>query len=114
MTSKPGLELKGFNDAYDAWLLESESSQAAHGGVGATDGGNRDLRATPRVDLTISVSYQIDGQQHDEESVNISEGGMFLRTETPPPIGTLLYLNARIPSERGIPTGHDKWSGRSP
>ena len=27
---------------------------------------------------------------------------MFLRTETPPPIGTLLYLNARIPSERGI------------
>ncbi|MEC8051106.1 MAG: adenylate/guanylate cyclase domain-containing protein [Myxococcota bacterium] len=102
LTSKPGLELKGFNDAYDAWLLESESAQASNGGVGATDGGNRDLRATPRVDLTISVSYQIDGQQHDEESVNISEGGMFLRTETPPPIGTLLYLNARIPSERGI------------
>lgn len=102
LTAKPGLELKGFSDAYDAWLLESEG-QVPHLGAGAgVDGENRDLRATPRVDLTLSVSYKIDGQEHHEESVNISEGGMFLRTESPPNIGTLLYLNSKIPSERGI------------
>ena len=101
-TSKPGLELKGFSDAYDAWLLEAESEGPQTGAGRTTAGDNRELRATPRVELTISVSYQIDGHEHHEESVNISEGGMFLTTESPPSLGTLLYLNARIPSDRGI------------
>ena len=100
--SKPGLELKGFSDAYDAWELVGAGQSDQHSGRGAASDDNRELRATPRVDLTISVSYSIDGQEHHQESVNISEGGMFLRAENPPPIGTLLYLNARIPSERGI------------
>ena len=102
LVSKPGLELKGFSDAYDAWLLESESDEPNSGVGGTAAGENRDLRATPRMDLSLSVSYKIDGHEHHEESVNISEGGMFLRTESPPQIGTLLYLNAKIPSERGI------------
>ena len=113
LTPKPGLELKGFSDAYDAWLLESEG-QEPHLGAGAgIDGENRDLRATPRVDLTLSVSYKIDGQEHHEESVNISEGGMFLRTESPPRSERFSTSIPRSVRARNS-SAYNQWAGGAP
>lgn len=56
--------------------------------------GAEDRRRYPRVSLSLLIQYRFDTLEDflAEYSTNISEGGMFVRTDEPRDVGTLLYL----------------------
>jgi uncharacterized protein (TIGR02266 family) len=74
-------------------------------------------RHSSRVPFAIKVAYWVNDQKREEayivEAVNISEGGIFLKTDLPLGIGTDVHLELSIP---GSPEplrlrGQVVWSG---
>jgi uncharacterized protein (TIGR02266 family) len=62
-------------------------------------------RSSPRVALSITVSYRIDSAIASAVCANISKGGMFLRTMNPQPAGRRLRVRFRVPgSKREVET----------
>ena len=100
------IELKGFADAVTAYeiLGLKEDASASDGGSGWTPGmGSPDeMRVSPRKSLTIDVTFIGAQGLQTESSVNISEGGIFIKTDKAEPIGAELKIAAQFPSERGI------------
>ncbi|MEE2959451.1 MAG: adenylate/guanylate cyclase domain-containing protein [Myxococcota bacterium] len=96
------LELKGYSDAYSAWQivdpLEIDSPAAS---ILRALSSSNELRGTPRQALKLQVKFVSTGGIRTEQSVNISEGGIFLTTENPEPIGTTLSLVSNVPTNRG-------------
>ena len=54
-------------------------------------------RSSPRTDLVVHVNYQTVDDLFSEFARNINEGGIFIETETPQPIGTSVQLEFKLP-----------------
>jgi len=54
-------------------------------------------RKSERTDLVVRVDYRTVDELFTEFTQNINEGGVFVETEKPHPIGTLVSLQFRIP-----------------
>jgi type IV pilus assembly protein PilZ len=54
-------------------------------------------RKSPRADVVVRVSYQTVDELFSEFARNINEGGLFVETERPHPIGTSISLQFQIP-----------------
>ncbi len=54
-------------------------------------------RASPRADIVIRVNYQNVDSLFSEFARNINDGGIFVETETPQPIGTSIELEFKLP-----------------
>lgn len=65
----------------------------------ASDEEQRDLRKFPRIRVRLGVEYRIGGQAAAATTENISEGGVFVTTEAPVPVGTALRLRLSVPGE---------------
>lgn len=54
-------------------------------------------RKHPRARLKIEVSYKTADVFTSNSSINISKGGIFIKTPNPPPMGTQLDLEFKLP-----------------
>ncbi len=54
-------------------------------------------RASPRADIVVRVNYQNVDSLFSEFARNINDGGIFIETETPQPIGTNIELEFKLP-----------------
>ena len=54
-------------------------------------------RASPRADIVVRVNYQNVDSLFSEFARNINDGGIFVETETPQPIGTSIELEFKLP-----------------
>ncbi len=76
-------------------------------------------RNTPRVPLSVSVSYWVDGHEREGtyhvSSVNVSEGGIFIATDLPLGLGTEVHLEFHLPNldEAIQASGRVVWCGRT-
>lgn len=61
-----------------------------------------ELRRHPRVPLGVAVQYTARGASESATgtSRDISIGGMFIQTATPPPFGTELVVRVELPGQR--------------
>jgi uncharacterized protein (TIGR02266 family) len=56
-------------------------------------------RRSERTPLVLRVDYTTVDAFFSEFTANINEGGLFIETESPPPTGTAVLLNFKLPSE---------------
>ncbi len=63
----------------------------------ATSGAEFDRRKSERADLVVRVAYHTVDELFSEFARNINEGGLFVETETPHPVGTEVSLQFKIP-----------------
>ena len=56
-----------------------------------------DRRKSQRTDLVVRVDYQTVDELFSDFARNINEGGIFVETETPHPLGTGVDLQFRLP-----------------
>ena len=69
-------------------------------------GSGKDRRKTERENIKVPVDYSAVDAFFSEFTTNINEGGMFVETETPPPLDTTVQLQVRLPDlERPIKIG---------
>ncbi len=54
-------------------------------------------RDSPRADIVVRVNYQNVDSLFSEFARNINDGGLFVETETPQPIGTKVELEFKLP-----------------
>ena len=54
-------------------------------------------RSSPRADLVVRVNYQTVDSLFSEFARNINDGGIFVETDTPQPIGTNVELEFKLP-----------------
>jgi len=54
-------------------------------------------RASPRADVVIRVNYQTVDSLFSEFARNINDGGVFIETDAPQPIGTNIELEFKLP-----------------
>ena len=54
-------------------------------------------RASPRADIVVRVNYQNVDSLFSEFARNINDGGLFVETETPQPVGTKVELEFKLP-----------------
>ncbi len=60
-------------------------------------------RASPRADIVVRVNYQSVDSLFSEFARNINDGGIFVETDAPQPIGTNVELEFKLPgSDRPI------------
>jgi type IV pilus assembly protein PilZ len=60
-------------------------------------------RASPRAELVVRVNYQTVDSLFSEFARNINDGGIFVETEAPQPVGTSVELEFKLPgAERPI------------
>jgi type IV pilus assembly protein PilZ len=55
-------------------------------------------RQSPRVPVTLELSYFSEGQLARDLVTDLSEGGLFVRTRRPLPIGTEVELQLELPA----------------
>ncbi len=56
-----------------------------------------DRRKSDRADLVVRVDYYTVDELFSEFARNINEGGLFVETDTPHPVGTEVHLQFHIP-----------------
>ena len=54
-------------------------------------------RATPRADFVVRVNYQTVDSLFSEFARNINDGGIFVETDDPQPVGTSVELEFKLP-----------------
>jgi type IV pilus assembly protein PilZ len=54
-------------------------------------------RSSPRADFVVRVNYQTVDSLFSEFARNINDGGIFIETDTPQPIGTNVELEFKLP-----------------
>jgi uncharacterized protein (TIGR02266 family) len=47
--------------------------------------------------VRVRVDYDVDGAPHHDWATTLGAGGIFIETETPPPVGQRLKLKFRLP-----------------
>ena len=62
-----------------------------------TDAAGVERRKTERTPLVVRVDYETVDQLFSEFARNINEGGIFIETEKPHPVGTGVRLQFRVP-----------------
>jgi uncharacterized protein (TIGR02266 family) len=60
-------------------------------------GSSKDRRQSERHDLKIRVDYSAVDAFFSEFTSNINEGGMFIETESPAPLDSIVQLQCRLP-----------------
>lgn len=69
-------------------------------------GSRKDRRQSERENIKIPVDYSAVDAFFSEFTTNINEGGMFIETETPAPLDSVVQLQVRLPDlERPIKLG---------
>jgi type IV pilus assembly protein PilZ len=63
----------------------------------ATSDAELDRRKSERANLVVRVVYRTVDELFSEFARNINEGGLFVETETPHPVGTEVSLQFKIP-----------------
>lgn len=58
-------------------------------------------RSSERREMFRVCRYNIQGREYADLSTNISEGGIFIKNFSPPPVGTAVTLTVRLPGEWG-------------
>ena len=58
-------------------------------------------RSSERREMFRVCRYNIQGQEYADLSTNISEGGIFIKNFSPPPVGTAVTLTVKLPGEWG-------------
>lgn len=101
--SRPNLEIKGYDDAYHAFEVigRPTADEGQNAGQNSADEENDDLRRSPRQPLRLDITFIGARGIQTHPSINISEGGVFIRTKEPEPIGAQLRIAAQIPTDRG-------------
>jgi type IV pilus assembly protein PilZ len=61
--------------------------------------GDSEKRRSERTPLVVRVDYTTVDSFFSEFTANINEGGLFIETESPPPAGTAVLLNFKLPGE---------------
>ena len=56
-------------------------------------------RLTERREMFRVCRYNIQGREYADLSTNISEGGIFIKNFSPPPVGTAITLTVKLPGE---------------
>ena len=56
-------------------------------------------RRSARTPLVVRVDYTTVDSFFSEFTANINEGGLFIESESPPPAGTAVVLNFKLPGE---------------
>lgn len=79
---------------FSTWMELKRALDRAFGARGAPSG--VEIRATPRVPVTIRVSFDAMGAVGSSLMTNLSRGGLFVPIEHPPDIGTKLELRITI------------------
>jgi len=69
---------------------------STHGEAERKDGGGS-ARKSQRADLVVRVDYQTVDELFSDFARNINEGGIFVETATPHPLGTTVDLQFRLP-----------------
>jgi type IV pilus assembly protein PilZ len=64
-----------------------------------TAGDDSEKRRSERTPLVLRVDYTTVDAFFSEFTANINEGGLFIETEAPPPAGTAVLLNFKLPGE---------------
>ncbi|MDX1390455.1 MAG: TIGR02266 family protein [Acidobacteriota bacterium] len=54
-------------------------------------------RASPRADIVVRVNYPTVDSLFSEFARNINDGGLFIETDTPQPVGTSVELEFKLP-----------------
>jgi type IV pilus assembly protein PilZ len=54
-------------------------------------------RGSPRADIVVRVNYQTVDSLFSEFARNINDGGIFVETDTPQPVGTNVELEFKLP-----------------
>jgi type IV pilus assembly protein PilZ len=54
-------------------------------------------RSSPRADIVVRVNYQTVDSLFSEFARNINDGGIFVETDTPQPVGTSVELEFKLP-----------------
>ena len=54
-------------------------------------------RASPRAEIVVRVNYQNVDSLFSEFARNINDGGIFIETKTPQPVGTNIELEFKLP-----------------
>jgi uncharacterized protein (TIGR02266 family) len=63
-------------------------------------GDDSEKRRSERTPLVVRVDYTTVDAFFSEFTANINEGGLFIETESPPPAGTAVLLNFKLPGEK--------------
>ena len=58
---------------------------------------NSDRRQSERMELVVRVDYRSVDELFSEFARNINEGGIFVETDAPHPLGTQVHLQFKIP-----------------
>ncbi len=100
---RPELEIKGYDDVYNAYEITGKNAEDSDNTQHADNAGPSvdDLRRSPRQPLSIEITFIGAKGLQTHPSINISEGGVFIQTTEPEPIGAQLRIAAQIPTERG-------------
>ncbi|HTO55132.1 MAG TPA: TIGR02266 family protein [Myxococcota bacterium] len=74
--------------------------------AGKPKGSRKDRRHSERQNIKIPVDYSAVDAFFSEFTTNINEGGMFIETENPPTLDSMVQLQVRLPDlERPIKLG---------
>jgi class 3 adenylate cyclase/GGDEF domain-containing protein len=100
---RPNLEIKGYDDVYDAYEITGMPTKeyAQTSQTDSTSPSDDDLRRSQRQPLSIDITFVGAKGLQTHPSINISEGGVFIQTAEPEPIGAQLRIAAKIPTNRG-------------
>ncbi|MEI6126282.1 MAG: TIGR02266 family protein [Pseudomonadota bacterium] len=60
---------------------------------------SEDKRTTPRIETNIDILFRESGAFIKSYMLNVSNGGLFLKTENPLPIDSVVTLRIRLPAE---------------
>ena len=58
-------------------------------------------RRTERREMFRVCRYNIQGREYADLSTNVSEGGIFIKNFSPPPVGTAITLTVKLPGDWG-------------
>lgn len=61
---------------------------------------NSDKRTSNRQELQLLISYNLDGKTHAKFSFDLSSGGMFIESITPPECGTKITVLFELPHNK--------------
>ena len=67
---------------------------------GSSQAAGPERRRSERVDLVVRVDYKTVDELFSDFARNINEGGMFVETESPPVVGSVVALQFSIPGSQ--------------
>jgi adenylate cyclase len=98
----PGLQLKGYRQAYRAYWVFGQRAPGAVQADWAKTQKKEERRENPRVELMTVVKYEYGGREYFGQAINASRDGMFIATENPPEVGTEITVVGEVHAEEEL------------